>query len=377
MEEERCQPMLKCAHSTCLARTLFLAPRRMTPDARFDALCAWLGGMLPSPMLSIEPASADASFRSYFRITLADEHSLTRAARRAATLIAMDAPPSQRGLPPLRRGRTHAGRRRRAFTRRICRSAGRGFPLVERPWARKPIFPRSRHDRAGALSRRLRGADPLAALEHGKGCFPHTTRRCSGASSICFRTGTSRGMSAYRSTSAARHVGCNVPAHPRQQPRAGAVYVHRDYHSRNLMVCRPEPRRARFSGCGFRADHLRPCVPAARRLRRMGREPCRSTGRRATGIARGRPSFRSAQISGRSGAISNGWACSGSSRCSGIFARLYHRDGKDSYLKEMPRVMRYLRDACSRYRRAVAAATPSGRARGAAARHRLQLLTSP
>jgi aminoglycoside/choline kinase family phosphotransferase len=33
----------------------------------------------------------------------------------------------------------------------------------------------------------------------------------------------------------------------------------------------------------------------------------------------------------------------------GIFARLYHRDGKDAYLKEMPRVMRYLRDACSRY----------------------------
>ena len=33
----------------------------------------------------------------------------------------------------------------------------------------------------------------------------------------------------------------------------------------------------------------------------------------------------------------------------GIFARLYHRDGKESYVKEMPRVMRYLRAACSRY----------------------------
>ncbi len=33
----------------------------------------------------------------------------------------------------------------------------------------------------------------------------------------------------------------------------------------------------------------------------------------------------------------------------GIFARLYHRDGKDAYLNEMPRVMRYLRDASSRY----------------------------
>jgi hypothetical protein len=34
----------------------------------------------------------------------------------------------------------------------------------------------------------------------------------------------------------------------------------------------------------------------------------------------------------------------------GIFARLWHRDGKDGYLKDMPRVMRYLRGACARYR---------------------------
>ena len=34
----------------------------------------------------------------------------------------------------------------------------------------------------------------------------------------------------------------------------------------------------------------------------------------------------------------------------GIFARLYHRDGKDGYLKNMPLVARYLRAACERYR---------------------------
>ena len=33
----------------------------------------------------------------------------------------------------------------------------------------------------------------------------------------------------------------------------------------------------------------------------------------------------------------------------GIFARLYHRDGKDGYLKDMPLVMQYLRKACERY----------------------------
>ena len=34
----------------------------------------------------------------------------------------------------------------------------------------------------------------------------------------------------------------------------------------------------------------------------------------------------------------------------GIFARLFHRDGKDGYLKDMPLVARYLRRACERYR---------------------------
>jgi aminoglycoside/choline kinase family phosphotransferase len=33
----------------------------------------------------------------------------------------------------------------------------------------------------------------------------------------------------------------------------------------------------------------------------------------------------------------------------GIFARLYHRDGKDGYLKDMPLVMNYLRKVCERY----------------------------
>ena len=33
----------------------------------------------------------------------------------------------------------------------------------------------------------------------------------------------------------------------------------------------------------------------------------------------------------------------------GIFARLYHRDGKEGYLKDLPLVMAYLRAACARY----------------------------
>src|SRR6202521_5752357 len=92
--------MLKCAHSTCLAGPSFLAPHRMTSDVRFEELCTWLGRVLPSQMLSFEPASADASFRRYFRITLSDVQSLTPGGPPVRTLIAMDAPPSREDCRP-------------------------------------------------------------------------------------------------------------------------------------------------------------------------------------------------------------------------------------------------------------------------------------
>src|SRR4051812_32517552 len=57
-----------------------LLPRSM--DDRIRALDAWLRATLPGVPLRLEPASADASFRRYFRVFLED----------GTTRIAMDAP---------------------------------------------------------------------------------------------------------------------------------------------------------------------------------------------------------------------------------------------------------------------------------------------
>ena len=67
----------------------------MSSDARLDALNAWLERVLPVPISSIAPATSDASFRRYFRITLAGELELPSARPAVRTLIAMDAPPAQ------------------------------------------------------------------------------------------------------------------------------------------------------------------------------------------------------------------------------------------------------------------------------------------
>jgi aminoglycoside/choline kinase family phosphotransferase len=66
----------------------------MSSDARLDALNAWLERVLPVPISSIAPATSDASFRRYFRITLAGELEL-HSSPAVRTLIAMDAPPAQ------------------------------------------------------------------------------------------------------------------------------------------------------------------------------------------------------------------------------------------------------------------------------------------
>ena len=109
----------------------------------------------------------------------------------------------------------------------------------------------------------------------------------------------------------ARRSGC-VLDNNLAQPR---VFVHRDYHSRNLMVCDAQSRRPRFPGRGVRPDHLRPRARCCATRTSRGTRSGRSTGRCATGSARAGPAFRSAPISATSGAISNGWACSASSRC--------------------------------------------------------------
>jgi aminoglycoside/choline kinase family phosphotransferase len=72
-------------------------PMSLTADPRLSALSRWLATTLGSPACALAPASADASFRRYFRATLASEHALAPGAR---TLIAMDAPPPMEDCQP-------------------------------------------------------------------------------------------------------------------------------------------------------------------------------------------------------------------------------------------------------------------------------------
>ena len=62
----------------------------LPPQVQLTLLVEWLAKALHSHEFALAPASEDASFRRYFRVTLPAPHSLAPA---DATLIVMDAPP--------------------------------------------------------------------------------------------------------------------------------------------------------------------------------------------------------------------------------------------------------------------------------------------
>ena len=96
----------------------------MTTEDRYALLESWLASVLPGTGFGLAPASSDASFRRYFRLTLARE------AHGARTLIAMDAPPPMEDCRPfvhvaalLADAGVHA-------PRVLAQDLGRGFLLL-------------------------------------------------------------------------------------------------------------------------------------------------------------------------------------------------------------------------------------------------------
>ena len=130
-----------------------------------------------------------------------------------------------------------------------------------------------------------------------------------------------------------------------------AVFVHRDYHSRNLMrVPRAQPRRHRLPGRAARPGRLRPGVAAEGLLHRLA-----ARARSAAGCT---PIARALQRPGRPGrrAVTPQFlrwfdliGVQRHVKVLGIFCRLWYRDGKSGYLADLPRTLDYVRDTCTRY----------------------------
>ncbi|MEP6942114.1 MAG: phosphotransferase [Betaproteobacteria bacterium] len=321
----------------------------MTPDARLGALRAWLEQVLPVPMRDLAPASSDASFRRYFRVTLEDDFTPTGSAAHLHTLIAMDAPPPQENCRPfvaIAKLLTDAGVHAPAVH---AQDLAQGFLLVSDLGTRTYLdaltpqnAPGLYGDATAALIRwQLASRDgelpryDEVLLRHELDLFPdwYVARQLGIELKDAQREVLMRAF---------ERILANNLAQP-------CVYVHRDYHSRNLMVSEPNPGVLDFQDAVYGpvtydlVSLLRDAYVEWSEEQQLDWAIRYWQDARAAGLP----------LPADFGRFWRDFEWMGVQRqlkVLGIFARLFHRDGKDAYLAFMPRVMRYLRGACARYR---------------------------
>ena len=308
-------------------------------DDRLRALEAWLRAVLRGASPRLEPASADASFRRYFRVYLAD----------GVTRIAMDAPPEREDSS--------------AFVRiaALFRGAGLNAPQVlEQDLAQ------------GFLLLSDLGTLPyLKALREGGS--PESLFDAATTALVRWQAATRPGelppydeallrreLALFPDWYVARHLGVELTPAEREslervfgaivarnlaEPR---VYVHRDYMPRNLMVSEPNPGILDFQ------DAVE--GPISYDVASLYRDAFISweEERVLDGTIRYWEKARRARLPVRDdfGEFWRDVEWMGLQRhlkVLGIFARLNYRDGKQGYLEDTPRFIAYVRHAVRRY----------------------------
>jgi aminoglycoside/choline kinase family phosphotransferase len=319
----------------------------MTADDRLASLDAWIAGSLPGSRYSLAPASADASFRRYFRATF-DDSAPPALAPGERTLIAMDAPPPMEDCRPYVRiaglladAGVHA-------PRVLAQDLDRGFLLLT------DLGTTTYLDALTEATARPLYLDAIDALVRWQAASRE------GVLPAYDEALLRRELDLFPDWYLARHLGVSPDEATREtlervfaqvlannlgQPR---VYVHRDYHSRNLMVSAPNPGVLDFQDA-VHGPITYDLVSLLRDAYIVWDEE-RQIDLAVRYWERARKA--SLPVDPDFGAFWRDFEWMGVQRqlkVLGIFARLAHRDGKRGYLGDMPRVMAYLRRACARY----------------------------
>jgi N-acetylmuramate 1-kinase len=310
-------------------------------DSRLTLLRQWVSEDLGFEHGRIEPASADASFRRYFRLT-----------RGADSYIVMDAPPQKEALGPfvsVARSLLGIGLNVPVI---LARDLERGFLLLSDLGTRQYL---QELDAGREVERLYSDAlDALVRLQTRGGEAAQTLPPYD-------RAALSREMELLPEWFLARHL--ELAPGPAQRAMLDrlfeflaqsalaqpSVFVHRDYHSRNLLVtAESNPGIIDFQDAVRGAltydavSLLKDCYIAWPRERVLGwllgyREALASAG---VPVGADEAQFvRWFDLMGLQRHI----------KVLGIFARLFYRDGKPGYLHDLPRVLAYTRDAAARY----------------------------
>jgi aminoglycoside/choline kinase family phosphotransferase len=310
-------------------------------DSRLAALSRWVVDTLGFADSRIEAASADASFRRYFRLT-----------RGSDTFIVMDAPPDKEDLVPfVSVARIMAGMGLHVPLV-LARDQEQGFLLLSDLGSLQYLDELKADRQVGRLY-----DDALSALVTLQTADDAAARQLPPYD----RALLIREMQLMPVWFLHQHLGLEVGASERalldgvfdtladsalDQPRA---FVHRDYHSRNLLVCEDaNPGILDFQDAVYgpvtydAASLLKDCYIAWPPARVRGWLLEYRAKLMQAGVA----------IPGDAETFVRWFDLMGLQRhikVLGIFSRLYHRDGKPGYLKDLPRVLDYVRAAASAY----------------------------
>ncbi|WP_300317778.1 phosphotransferase [Accumulibacter sp.] len=300
----------------------------------------------PGQRLTIEAASADASFRRYFRVTLPDR----------TTRIVMDAPPEREDCRPFLRVGALFHEATVHVPEIIAHDLAQGFLLLSDLGSTTYLSALRDGSAASRLYADANRALLAIQLASRPGALPDYDHSLLGRELALFPEwylGRHLELALDDDQQATLHAAFSaILANNLGQPR---VFVHRDYHSRNLMVVGGEA--ARFPGSPGILDFQDAVYgPLTYDLVSLYRDAYIDwpEDQELDYVIRYWEGARQAGLPVASDfhAFYRDYEWMGAQRqlkVLGIFARLYHRDGKENYLAEMPRVMNYLRRTCQRY----------------------------
>ncbi len=304
---------------------------------RYASLQDWIARQFPGKAFTLSPASADASFRRYFRVTFPD-----------STLIAMDAPPPQED----------------------CRAFIRVAALMADAKIHVPAVLAQDLARGYLLLSDLGTTTYLAALNPGNadrlfGDAVDTLVRWQLASRESVLPAYDEAMlrrelDLFPEWYLGRHLGIKLSSQQSEsldkifsliiasnlaQPK---VYVHRDYMPRNLMVSNPNPGVLDFQDAVFGpisydvASLFKDAFLSWEEERLLDWTVRYWEKARRAGLP----------VGADFGVFYRDFEWMGLQRhlkVLGIFARICHRDGKSGYVEDAPRFLGYVRAVALRY----------------------------
>jgi len=314
-------------------------------DARLALIHEWLSRQLGLRPQRIEPASADASFRRYFR-----------AFNNGTTLVVMDAPPGKEDVRPYLK------------VTRLLESLGAHVPHVHEADVDRGLLLLEDLGGTHYLSRLNAGDDPdqlygdalrvladiqVRGQEVAAELAPYDREPLARELALMPEWFLGRHLALTLSSAQQQMISNTFELLVAEALAQPAVFVHRDFHSRNLMVVDD-----RNPGILDFQDALR--GPVGYDLVSLLKDCYISwpRGRVVSWVVEYRALLRSlgdvgVRLSGANDTEFLRWfdliGVQRHIKVLGIFARLWYRDGKAGYLNDLPLTLEYVRDTCSRY----------------------------